>query len=315
MLLSLEQIKSVTFGACDVWEENGQIKFSRFIKKQYDAWESKNVLAGTRATTAIKLDFHSNTKKVSVSAVSIKSKYEIYIDDEPVYFGRITPTAPTISLGLDGNEHRITIMLPCHGIGVLTSVEIDDGASLIPHQYDYKFMFWGDSLTQGWNSEQDSLSYANRVARHFNAEVVNLAVGGTVFNADVVCDEHPFDPEYVILAYGTNDWNKTTFSELEANCKNFLDNVTKVYKGKTIIGITPIWRWDVDEIKMAGSFNDVVSLLKKEYLERGIKVVEGIDLVPHQMHYYSDAVHLNAKGFGLYAKNLIPKLEEIILEK
>ena len=26
MFLSLEQIKSVTFGVCDVWEENGQIK-------------------------------------------------------------------------------------------------------------------------------------------------------------------------------------------------------------------------------------------------------------------------------------------------
>ena len=41
MKLTLEQIKSVTLGAVDVWEENGLVCFCRFSKEQMEMYRER----------------------------------------------------------------------------------------------------------------------------------------------------------------------------------------------------------------------------------------------------------------------------------
>ena len=125
----------------------------------------------------------------------------------------LKPESITKSIQLDGNEHRITLYLPAHGIGILGAVEIEDGATLRPHTYDRKMLFIGDSITQGWDSTWDSLSYANHVTRFFNAYSVIQGIGGAKYHDTTFDEAIDFEPDVVIIAYGTNDW--TTYKTME----------------------------------------------------------------------------------------------------
>jgi cell division protein FtsB len=58
------------------------------------------------------------------------------------------------------------------------------------------------------------------LAEALEAEFINKAVGGAVFNpalAKIPCDTQA---DYIIVAYGTNDWNSVDLETLEAEQEN-----------------------------------------------------------------------------------------------
>ena len=77
-------------------------------------------------------------------------------------------------------------------------------------------LFIGDSITQGWNSYYDTLSYAWRVSLYFNANSIINGIGGAFYEPQTF-DVPDFDPDTVIVALGTNDFSKfkTTDEMLE----------------------------------------------------------------------------------------------------
>ena len=172
----------------------------------------------------------------------------------------------------------------------------------------------GDSITQGWNSGVDSVSYAHLISRHFNADSVIQGIGGTRFNANALDANFPFDPDVIIIAYGTNDWAayKSNESTFRSNLTAYLDKITQLYPDKTIIGISPIERLDSTSGTM--SFASACSIIEQEYTKRNIIVVDGSNLVPKDRQYYADDVHPNAKGFTEYAENLAAAIDKYVKE-
>ena len=313
MKLNLEQIKSVAVGTAKVYVEDGFFHFDKATEKQKDAWMETGLGRSVPATTGVRLDFHTNSKTFSFSAFVENSRHEVLVDGETVFFKSLTKENDSAKINLDGKEHRITLLLPFHSKGVLKSVEIDDGASFTPHKFDCKIMFYGDSLTQGWHSSQDSLGYAFRVSQYFNAESVILGNGGTIFTPKAVTGDHPFKPELLIVSYGTNDFDKAQeMSKVRDDAKAFLDNIVKYYKDIPKVGITPTWRKDLATPRPCGTFEELVETIKSEYLAHGLYVVEGTSLFPHDPELLMDSVHPGDKCFELYAKNLIPHLEKLL---
>ena len=317
MRLSLEQIKSITSGACRVFEQDGLIHFRRFTEKQLEVWGENGFSKGITATTGIRLDFITNSANFTFKSAQyeIVGKYEVLVNDQPIYLNRHEADAPAQTFHLAECDHRITLYLPSHSEGVLEYVEIDDGATLEPYKYAHKFMFWGDSLTQGWRSANDSLSYAYQVTRYFNAESVILGVGSARFIPELVDEGHPFKPELIFVAYGTNDWGKYTNEELKDRCKRFMDNINRVYPGIPVIGISPTWRKDLDKERLGGPLELLHSTLLDNYKAHGAIPVCGLDLIPHDPRYLTDPVHPNNEGFGYYARNLIPYVEQVLNNK
>ena len=41
----------------------------------------------------------------------------------------------------------------------------------------------------------------------------------------------------------------------------------------------------------------------------GITVIDGLQMIPHDMTYFADDLHPNTEGFCVYAENLIKALE------
>ena len=132
MKLTLDQIKSVTVGALRIYEEERGIRFQKCTEKQVAAWYARAQILGERAetTTGVRLDFHTNSKTLAVDASS-DDKYEVHINNLPRYRLRC-PEGEKMVFDLGDGEKRVTLILPSHKAGVIRSVELEDGASLVP---------------------------------------------------------------------------------------------------------------------------------------------------------------------------------------
>lgn len=319
MLISFDRIKNITVGAVAIDKnDHGDIKFSKCTKNQIDAWYAIGEIYGQRASmpTGVRLDFHTNSPYFSICMVG-NGTYEVLINDVPVKRTEIVSTAPTVDkydLPEQNDENRVTVVFPSHRTAHLRSLEVADGATLSPHKFDRKFIFYGDSITQGWNSQYDSVSYAYAVSRFFNADSVIQGIGGAGFQQSTFDPELPYDPDAVIIAYGTNDYvQRTSPDDYKAHVSDYLDRIRDFYVGKKVFVITPIWRADENDVRAAGSFKACVQTVKQESDARGFITIDGFTLTPHDPFFYADKyLHPNAAGFGIYAQNLIKELQKYI---
>ena len=319
MKLPFSTVKGITVGSIESYEDASGMHFAKCTKKQVDAFRvfSDTLAVNATATTGIRLDFHTNSKHFSFGASS-GARFELYIngvftdcvlwraDSEKVF-------SKAIATGKD--ENRITLFFPSHDApGVLSFVELDDGASVIPHSFDRKIFFIGDSITQGWESTYDSLSYANRVSDFFNADSVIQGTGGAFFHESIFDSSIDYDPDIAIVAFGTNDWGHfSSHSELHKAAKEFLDLFIKRFAGKKLFGISPIWRGNTELPRATGHFSEVCDTVKKEIIAHGLILIEGETLTPHIPDFYSDKyLHPNGLGFGIYAENLCKILKNYI---
>ncbi len=315
MNLSLAQIKDITVGAVKVWQEDDGYHFSKCTDKQIAAWYDIKETLGLRAetTTGVRLDFHTDS---SIFEFKVKSgdKFDLYIDN--VMTNYYSPGALSMkqSIELDEGEHRITLIFPSHTVGVLEAAHIDDGAYLKPHQFDYKILFIGDSITQGWNTRWDSLSYAHAVSRSFNADSIIQGIGGAIFHETTFDEALDYDPDMVCIAYGTNDWGfYETAEDMRGHISAYLDAVIKKYPGKKIFGISPIWRKDTEHNNQMGSFMECCDIVKDEISKHGMILIEGEYMVPHLPEFFDDGfLHPNDIGFGIYGQNLAAEMIKYI---
>ena len=318
MKLSCEQIKKIAFGAVYTEETEDGLKLFKCTPKQMAAWASFSDFlgGGSRCTTGIRLDFHTSSKYITIEATG---RFELYLNGlyrETLIFDEENPTKTAslvLPLSEENTDVRVTLIFPSHEQGILRAVELEDGATVLPHTFDRKMLFIGDSITQGWNSGYDSLSYAWRTTILLNAESVIHGVGGGYFHKDIF-DSIDFDPDIVIIAFGTNDFGYyKTIDALKKNASDFLSAIAEEYghKGKKLFYISPIWR-EVQQ-KSMGSFKECRATLVEVAESYGFTHIDGLGLVPHDPEFFADKnLHPNALGFGLYAENLISELQKHI---
>ena len=319
MKLSLEEIRKITDGALCVTEEADGFHFYRCTDRQINAWKdfSEFLHKGALCTTGIRLDFVTNSKTLRFAA-SDGNKFEVWVDGLPRKQFRAdkcreSGEIPTLSLcnplGHGKDEYRVTLWLPAHTKGVLSFVELDDGATLRPYDgYKMKLLFIGDSITQGWDASYDSLSYAHRVAAYYDASFVNQGIGGAFYHENCF-DTIAFDPDVVTVAYGTNDFGRyPTYDEMRTHVRAHLSRIASEYAEKRIFVLTPIWRDRRDGKKM-GTFEGACAIVAEEAASLSLTVIDGLSLVPPNPEFFADGyIHPNDLGFGLYAENLIKVL-------
>ena len=310
MKLSFDTIKSITVGAVRIWEKDECIHFSKMTEGQISAYKAlSDTLFGTASsTTGIRFDFHTDSSYVKFVCANA-GKYEVKIDG--VLKERIMAESGveyTVLLPTDASSHRVTLHLPSHGRGAIQSLEIEDGKSLKRHVFDTKMLFIGDSITQGWNSHFDTLSYAYQVSDHFNAESIIQGAGGAYYHRTTL-EKLDFEPDTVFVAYGTNDSFRVRempdFASLVYDC---LSMVKDFYPYAKIYVITPIWRTDYNEPKPYGHVKAIADCIEEEAHKLSLEVICGMDMIPPFDNFMDDSLHPNDLGFSIYAHNLIKYL-------
>lgn len=310
MRLNFDQICQFTIGAVSIEEADDGIHFYRYTDKQADAFatEARCFLKRSAHTSGIRIDFQTNSESLDI-CVGSAGKYEVLVDDLTAFYQNFDIPS-SFSLHLDSGIKRVTIVLPSHSVGTIRWIGLDDDAILSEVDYPFNFIFYGDSITQGWNSEKDSQSYAWLVSRYYDANSMILGVGGSNFYPDTV-DENGFDADVVIVAMGTNDYcGGFTLEEIRSNCSAYLTRVCSIHSNAKRFFITPTWRADEDEVFAAGKLSDVCNILAEEALQHKMIVVNGHTLIPHRSEYFVDGLHPNDLGFALYAQNLIKVLNQ-----
>ena len=322
MRLTLKDIKSITHGAVKITENDGKFSFFRFSDEQYEFYKATNAAFANKAlgTASVILDFYTDSDTLSIdwSAKKVSTRdyccFDVYENGVMVgHFGNSTADAE-----LSGSEHfalsegknRITVYLPALYAGYISSLELDDGASLEPIKRGTRALIVGDSITQGYDAIYPSLSYANLTVSEFGFEAVNQAIGGEVFNHGMLGTSPVIDAEIITVAYGTNDWSKTQTLELiKDSAEKFFTKLKSIYPKARIFYISPIWRKDIGAMKPSGDFYSAVSALKEIAKGAGAVVIDGVNLIPHDAGVFADGrLHPNDLGFTQYAKSLAREL-------
>ena len=316
MNLTLEQIRAAVFGAAETEVREDGLHCRKCTARQIDVWmrEGEGLGKNATATTGNRLDFHTDSQHLTVCShsgcifeLSLNGLLRMRLD-----FSDTSEITVDLSDFFEKDvleKRRVTIAFPCHGSpGSIASVELDDGASFAPHVFDRKLLFIGDSITQGWDSGYGAMSYVGRVSEFFNAESVNQGIGGAYFLPESF-DRINFEPDAVIVAYGTNDFGHyATQEEFYKQAKAHLRLIKQTYASCPIFVISPTWRGKKTE-KQMGSFGECRAIVKRLAQELHLSHIDGFSLVPPLPELFSDGyLHPNANGFSFYAENLIRAL-------
>lgn len=314
MILTLDDIRALTVGALTIEEQEDGFHFFRLTEKQREVWSRLGYHFAVRAVAScgVRLDFVTDACELSFFAVA--GNYELHIDgllrSKHLLESDGTVVCPLSDpLGNAQKEYRVTLYLPSHTAGILRDVTLTGATYARPCEYDCRLLLIGDSITQGWESEYDSMTYAYALSRTLNANSVNQGVGGTCFDEEAL-DILPFDPDIVTVAYGTNDYDmRASLDEMRAHLAAFLDGIASLYAGKKIFVLSPIWR-DQRNAKM-GRFEDCRAIIIEEATRRGMIHIDGLKMVPPIPSLYSDEyLHPNALGFAYYAENVVREIKK-----
>lgn len=334
MKLNFNQIKEITTGAVLVSKEDGMISLKRFTQEQEELYKVTNqdFYNKTFSTAGIKFLFKTNSESLFLklkTMISSSRKYfsvDIFVDGKPIgYIDNFSNielpqnyTQMEFPLGdfskkfqLGEGEKTVCVHLPWSVKTLIEEISIDDHAFCEGIKPKNKMIAFGDSITHGYDALRPSNRYVAKLANMLNAEEFNKAIGGECFFPELAKLRDSFMPDYITVAYGTNDWNVVDQETFKNKCKNFYTNISQIYPQAKIFAITPIWRKDMKEYRIFGSFGEVEKNIKNAV--KGIKnitVISGIDFVPKEEKLFADLrLHPNDDGFEYYVENLYKKIK------
>lgn len=333
MKLTLKQIREITKGAVRVEEENGQVRFYRFTKEQEELYKvtSEDFYVKTFATAGVKLCFKTDTKSLFLKVNTKKASsrryfsFDIYADRKyvdcldnfsdvelPVNYTTVELPLGSFSktVQFEDGIKTVCIYFPWSVAAAVEEISVDDGCLIEPISIPKRILVYGDSITHGYDVLHPYNRYASRLAEALGAEEVNKAIGGEIFFPELAKLKDDFVPDYITVAYGTNDWNKIDEETFKNNCSEFYTTLSKNYPDSQIFAITPIWRKDLNENRVFGEFRKVEEDIKDivKSLDN-VTLISGFSFVPENEDFYADLrLHPNDVGFEHYFNNLYNKI-------
>lgn len=326
MKLTLEQIESITLGAVRVWEQADSVWFSRFTQEQMDMYriKSEHYIRRAHATAGIQFAFRTNSTRLSLRIrPTLGSSWEQFVmeihkDGKPL--GEIESKPEGWLLGFSGEfalgegEKLITVYFPWP-VGIrVEEFSLDDGATIIPVRPSKKLLMYGDSITQGYIAQHPSMRYGVKLAEFLDAEENNRAIGGELFHASLADLEEPVKPDYITIAYGTNDWHSTTQAPFQEESQGFIRKISQKNPQAQIFVLTPVWRKDWQAEMPFGPFEDVEKCIREACQGlSNVQIIRGFDFVPKDESYFADLrLHPNEKGFACYAESLCKEIGKVL---
>ncbi len=335
MKISSSQIKAITLGAERVEEIDNKVSFHRFTQAQEEFYKNRNSSYHMQslATAGIKLSFltdscnltlkgsaHQGTSRLFYSIdVFVNHQMIDCIDNfsEDCMKGNYIATRCPLGdfskdFDLGCGEKEVTVYLPWSVRIELDDFIIDDNSFIEPVKCCKKLLAFGDSITQGYDALRPSNRYMSLLAEKIGAEEINKAIGGEVFVPDLAQTEESFTPDYITVAYGTNDWVLKDKSDFKKDCREFYEALSKKYPASKIFAITPLWRKDCTEQSKVCSFGYVEEYIKEVTSDLdNVVCISGFDFVPHDETYYADLrLHPNDKGFKKQFEGLYKRIEK-----
>jgi len=342
MKLTLDDIKRITHGAASVTETDEGYSFFRFNEEELKLYEGRNLYAGcdfdkkSYSTSGVQFEFKTDATKFSISgsvkAASSRKYYafDVFVNGEfvgDVRNYRVDDMVPNYTANefsfsdfsgefdLGEGTKSVRVVFPWSAAPRLREVSLDGASFVEPIEKSKKMIMYGDSITQGYDAESPSRTYALALSHALDAEAYNKGIGGEIFCPELSAIRGDVNPDYITVAYGTNDWrNSGSKANFIANASAFYKNLSENYPDAKIFAISPIWRADTESCVGFGDFSEVEEVIKEiaDSLEN-VTFIRGFEFVPHSTDYFADLrLHPRNIGFDFYADNLLREIKKYI---
>ena len=326
MTLEFDTIIHAIRGCAKILEKNGRLWLYRFTDAQSEAYReySTDFYKKTKATAGVRLEVITNSEALTLKgeAVAASSRkffaFDVYVNGSLVSHllesdeDGSTPYTLTARLG-KGDAKKVCIYFPWSAQANIASFELDEGASFEPYRRPYRMLCFGDSITHGYDALNPSFSYASRLADLLRADHINKGIGGEVFFPALAENRDLIEPDYITVAYGTNDWSHSPKEDFEKNSKLFYEALSRNYPNAKIFALAPVWRENYNtKLTPIGDFSNVAKNLSEIAASLpNVKLINCFDFIPHETQYYvSDVLHPNDAGFYHYAAEVYRAIKE-----
>lgn len=323
MILTKEQLQSITAGSLRITEEHGYDCFHRYAEEQEFCYEDHNsdFHRKTLATAGVRLDFVTDSLSLSfdyeLHSASSRFFYyfDVFVDGKPhAHIGEPKRTArrATFEVDLPVGEKRVTVWFPCLFQVLVRNVTLTDGATFAPVSYKGTLLAIGDSITHGYDAVYSSCTYPALLAQRFELNVINQGIGGDVYHDYNLGEGIGLRPDYITVALGTNDWSNRTKDRFVECLNQFYTKLNALYPEAKIAVITPLWRGDIDRVTKVGTFEEAVSAIREAAsVCKNVKFICGQEMLEHKKALFSpDVLHPNDLGFENLVSHLAPALRE-----
>ena len=330
MTLNLSQIRDVTLGASRVEETENGIHFYRFSKSQEKLYLNRgnSFYMKTFSTSGVQMRFRTDSASLFLSVDADRGSTRSYFSVEVYVNGKRIDAIKNFSedklvgdftkwdfpLGrfskrfdLGYGEKEVRVYFPWSVRMTLNELVLDDGSFVTPVKPSKHLLCFGDSISHGYDVLYPSNKYLTKLADLLDVEEHNKAIGGEVYFPELANTKEDFEPDYIIVEYGSNDWNRCTQEELTRNCRAFLCNVSNNYPNAEIFVTTPIWRKDMLEVRPFGDFMRVGEIIQEQAAGlKNISVICGFEFVPQDETLFSDLrLHPSDKGYEYFLESLL----------
>ena len=252
MNLDNQALKKYFKGTVSFEEYGDYLLPRRFTEKQFDRLLGQDfLLVRSKMTAGVILDFQTDAPRVSFDAIFLETSRNYYAFDIFVngtlkrHFGEGGVTNGTtrhFETELGEGEKSVQIFFPPLFETGIKNFRAPSASFITACERKRKFLFFGDSITHGYATKLASMTYANILTRLFDADSINQAIAGDVFNADNLDKGLDFNPDTVFVAYGTNDWRGGR--DVLVTAEGYFKKLNEIYRGKKIFVILPIYRMD-----------------------------------------------------------------------
>ena len=340
MKLSFDMISAATSGAEQINKTDFGISFRRFTEKELKFFEDSEYPLQPLTSAGIRLEFKTDSNFLKISALVKPGStfrffaFDVYSDGELIgqmtnipsdgfrfIGGAFVPTPEEAPLGefekeffLGKGKKTVKIYFPWVTEVILHGIELSEEASFEPIRPKKKMLIYGDSITQGYYVSSPSKSYASRIADELDADAVNKGIGGEFFCPGLAALGEDIEPDYITVAYGTNDWGCSVRDVFERDCSEFYKILAEKYPKSKIFAITPIWRRDDNGARGSGTLCDVADyIIKTAEKYANVYPIYAADFVPADPVFFADeSVHPNDEGFRYQAEGILREMKKYL---
>lgn len=340
MLLTLEQIRSATTGAVCVVQSENEVQFHRMSPAQVEAVGAQRdvFVSRARTTAGVRLTFRTDSSRlflrVNITNALVRTYFAVDVYADDTYIGGIDNyshlegldrraySALSFPYGchsgtfdLGPGEKTVRIHLPWSMACAIRELSLEDGSSFSPAVPHKKILFFGDSITQGYDALHPSLTYASRISHALGMAEYNKAIGGAAYCPALAAVKEDFVPDAIVVAYGSNDWGASPTADFfREQCRQMYRSIRSNYPDTPVFALGPILRHNSNECRGFGAFCKLGQIIGETAGEFPcITFIDCLTFLPRASEYYGDGiVHPNDKGFDYYFKGLWNKMRSAL---
>ena len=327
MQLTFDQIQTLIHGAARVLLTDGCVHLKRFTEEQEQQIQSYNEVYYTRArtTAGITLEMQTDSRNL-VLAVAVSNAFResrrfnhsVLVNGKRIgeLRGSIPEDADTICLEetffLGEGLKQVQIVFPWSANSCIRSLQVDDGATVLPVRKQQKMLIFGDSITQGYSAVFPENSYAQKLVQYLDASAINKGIGGIKYYPPLAQLQDAEAPDVILVSYGGNDFHGGDKSVFERDSVLFCQSLRQLYPNAKIIVLMPLCTGFRKKNEPHWCFKELQDHLRSlsDKVENLI-VIESSDFLPHDPSlFHTDGVHPLDEGHDLYFNGIKAVLEQ-----